>query len=171
MSPEDLLKRLDQLGLAYQNTHHVALKTVEDSKKVQHQFLSSAQGGGHIKNLYLRDRKKRNYLVVAEQDQAIDLKALSRTIGATNLSFGSADRLMEHLGVLPGAVTPLSMIVGVEKGVTLFLDETLQNCKQIYMHPMVNTQTTAMSPADLEAFLKSVGCTYSWINLTNSEAS
>ena len=171
MSPEDLLKRLDQLGLAYQNTHHVALKTVKDSKKVQHQFLSSKEGGGHIKNLYLRDRKKRNYLIVAEQDQEINLKELSRTIGATNLSFGSADRLMEHLGVLPGAVTPLSMIVGVEKGVTLYLDETLQGCKQIYMHPMVNTQTTAMSPKDLEIFLNSIGCTYNWISLTELNTS
>jgi len=165
MSPEDLHKRLDQLGLAYQNTHHVALKTVEDSKKVQDQFLSSAQGGGHIKNLYLRDRKKRNYLVVAEQDQKIDLKALSKTIGANNLSFGSPDRLMEHLGVLPGAVTPLSMIIGVEKGVTLFMDETLRDRQTIYMHPMVNTQTTAMTPANLERFLQSLDCTYSWIDV------
>lgn len=169
MLPTDLLKRLDHLGLAYQNTHHVALKTVEDSKKVQHQFLSSQEGGGHIKNLYLRDRKKRNYLVVAEQDQAIDLKDLSRTIGATNLSFGSPDRLMEHLGVLPGAVTPLSMIIGAEKDVTLYLDDSLQGCEQIYMHPMVNTQTTSMSPTDLEVFLKSLGCTYSWINLSKTE--
>jgi Ala-tRNA(Pro) deacylase len=166
MSPEDLLSRLDQLGLTYQNSHHVALKTVEDSKKVQHQFLSSADGGGHIKNLYLRDRKKRNYLIVAEQDQTIDLKGLSKALGATNLSFGSPDRLVEHLGVLPGAVTPLSMINGVAKGVTLYLDQNLRDCAQIYMHPMVNTQTVAMSPADLETFLKSLECSYSWVDLS-----
>ena len=171
MSPEDLLKRLDHLGLAYQNTHHVPLKTVEDSKKIQHQFLSSQEGGGHIKNLYLRDRKKHNYLIVAEQDQTIDLKELSRTIDATNLSFGSQERLMEYLGVLPGAVTPLSMIIGAEKGVKLYLDDTLQSCKKIYMHSMVNTQTTAMSPACLETFLTSLGCAYSWIDLSKIEPS
>ena len=166
MSPEDLLSRLDHLGLTYQNTHHVALKTVEDSKKVQHQFLSSTEGGGHIKNLYLRDRKKRNHLIVAEQDQAIDLKNLSKTINAAGLSFGSSDRLMQNLGVLPGAVTPLSMINGAVNGVTLYLDQNLRDCTQIYMHPMVNTQTVAMSPTDLETFLTSLECSYSWVDLS-----
>ena len=166
MSPEELLSRLDQLGLTYQNTHHVALKTVEDSKKVQHQFLSSAEGGGHIKNLYLRDRKKRNHLVVAEQDQKIDLKQLSKTINAAGLSFGSPDRLMQNLGVLPGAVTPLSMINGTANGVTLHLDQNLRDCVQIYMHPMVNTQTVSLSPADLEIFLTSLECSYSWVDLS-----
>jgi Ala-tRNA(Pro) deacylase len=166
MTPEELLSRLDQLGLTYENTHHVALRTVEDSKKVQHQFLSSADGGGHIKNLYLRDRKKRNHLVVAEQDQNIDLKQLSKTINAAGLSFGSPDRLMQNLGVLPGAVTPLSMINGAANGVTLHIDQNLRDCAQIYMHPLVNTQTVAMSPSDLEVFLTSLRCSFSWVDLS-----
>ena len=50
------------------------LISMEESKKVQDQFLSSEDGGGHIKNLYLRDHKKLNILLVAEQDKQIDLK-------------------------------------------------------------------------------------------------
>ena len=57
--------------------------------------------GGHIKNLYLRDKKKNNYLVVAEENKDIDLKTLGEAIGAARLSFGSADRLMEYLACVP----------------------------------------------------------------------
>jgi Ala-tRNA(Pro) deacylase len=66
--------------------------------------------GIHIKNLYLRDRKKRNFLIVAQEDRVIDLKNLDQKIGCDRLSFGSADRLFEMLGVRPGAVSPLTVI-------------------------------------------------------------
>jgi Ala-tRNA(Pro) deacylase len=62
------------------------------------------------KNLYLRDRKKRNFLIVAQEDRVIDLKTLDQKIGSDRLSFGSADRLFEMLGVRPGAVSPLTVI-------------------------------------------------------------
>ena len=66
------MEQLDNWGITYTRSDHVPLRTVEESKKVQGQFLSSAEGGGHIKNLYLRDSKKRSVLLVAEQDRQID---------------------------------------------------------------------------------------------------
>ena len=54
-SSDAILEQLDNWGIAYTRADHVPLRTVVDSKKVQGQFLSSEQGGGHIKNLYLRD--------------------------------------------------------------------------------------------------------------------
>jgi Ala-tRNA(Pro) deacylase len=63
---------------------------VNDSKKVKSLFLSSTQGGGHIKNLYSRDHIKRNILLLAEQNRQVDLKALSEQLGTGRRSFGSA---------------------------------------------------------------------------------
>ena len=76
ISSDAIMEQLDNWGITYIRSDHVPLRTVADSKKVQGQFLSSEQGGGHIKNLYLRDNKKRNILLVAEQDRQIDLKTL-----------------------------------------------------------------------------------------------
>ena len=87
-----------------------------------------------IKNLYLRDKKKRNYLVTLQQDREIDLKALGAELGVGNLSFGSADRLMEFLGVRPGAVSPLAMVNGVENGVRFFLDPGVKKAELIFVH-------------------------------------
>lgn len=92
ISSDELLKTLDQWNIKYNLFKHVPLRTVEDSKKVQGIFISSENGGGHVKNLYLRDKKKRNILLVAQQDQTVDLKKLSKSLGFSNLSFGSPER-------------------------------------------------------------------------------
>lgn len=165
VSSDALLAKLDLWGIEHQRHDHIPLHTVAESKEVQHEFLSPEEGGGHIKNLYLRDNKKRNYLVVSEQDRKIDLKALPQKIGSGRLSFGSADRLMENLGVRPGAVTPFAMINGVGAGVNLFIDATLKDCELIYVHPLVNDRTTAVTPANLEKFFAEVGCDFEWVNL------
>jgi Ala-tRNA(Pro) deacylase len=166
VSSDQLLSHLDKAGLNFNRIDHIPLRTVADSKQVRDGFLSAAEGGGHIKNLYLRDKKKQNYLVVLQEDAELDLKFVAEKIGASRLSFGSADRLLENLGVRPGAVTPLSMINGVHKEVQLFIDASLQAKKLVYMHPLVNDRTLGMSPANLEAFLTALGAEYHWIDFS-----
>ena len=95
----------------------------------------------------------------------IDLKVLQLKIGAGRLSFGSSNRLMEYLGVFPGAVTPFSMINGVHKNVVLFMDLSLKNYKKIYMHPLVNDRTLEMTIENLEMFFKKINVIPHWINL------
>ena len=165
ISSDAIIKQLDDWGIAYIRSNHVPLRTVEDSKKVQGQFLSSEQGGDHIKNLYLRDNKKRNILLVAEQDRQIDLKTVHTKLETGRLSFGSAARLMENLGVRPGAVTPLSMINGVEAGVQLFIDSGLKSCQQIYVHPLVNDRTLGITLEDLEKFFNKIKVEPVWVDL------
>ncbi len=166
VSSDLLMKLLGKLDIPYQRFDHVALSTVEDSKKVQSQFISDSDGGGHIKNLYLRDHKKRNILFVAEQDKKIDLKALPTILGTGRLSFGSAERLFETLGVRPGAVTPLAMINGVNAGVSLFLDSDLKKFRSLYVHPLVNDRTLEIDLVDLEKFFQHIGVELAWVNLT-----
>ena len=166
ISSDELIKLLDLWNIPYTRTDHGPLKTVAESKKIQHQFLSSKDGGGHIKNLYLRDNKKRNVLIVAEQDRDISLKLLAPKLGLKRLSFGSAERLMDNLGVRPGAVTPLAMITGAKQGVNLFIDHDLKKCAQIYVHPLVNDRTLGISPDNLIKFLNKVSVQPEWIDLS-----
>ncbi|MDB2675912.1 prolyl-tRNA synthetase associated domain-containing protein [Amylibacter sp.] len=165
ISSDTLLETLKEWSISYNLFEHVPLKTVEDSKKVEGIFISTENGGGHVKNLYLRDKKKRNILLVAEQDQAIDLKKLSKNLNFSNLSFGSPERLMQNLGVRPGAVTPLSMINGVNNNVSLFMDKALRNKTVIYIHPLVNDRTIEMTIENLEKFFSKIGVNFEWIDL------
>src|SRR3954470_22822019 len=99
LDPQQLFVRLDQLGIAHRTVEHPPVFTVEEAKA-----LRGSLPGGHVKNLFLRNKKGAMWLVVAEEDRAIDLKALGEAIGAGRVSFGSPERLMAHLGVIPGAV-------------------------------------------------------------------
>lgn len=164
ISSDDFLKKLDNWKINYKCYKHAPLNTVKESKHIQNQFLGSLEGGGHIKNLYLRDHKKKNFLVVAEQDCIINLKRLQQILGSGRLSFGSSERLMENLGVRSGAVTPFSMINGVNNKVSLFIDINLKSCLKIYAHPLVNDRTLELSIESLELFFTKVGATIHWIS-------
>ncbi|MQQ08632.1 prolyl-tRNA synthetase associated domain-containing protein [Epibacterium sp. SM1979] len=158
-----LLAKLDDWDIPYVLYNHVPLRTVEDAKSVEAELSVPGETAFRIKNLYLRDRKKRNHLVTLEQDREIDLKALAGELGLGNLSFGSADRLLENLGIRPGAVSPLAMVNGVENGVTFYMDAAAQEADVIYMHPLVNDRTIAMKRADLMRWFDRIGCVVNWI--------
>ena len=166
ISSDQLLQQLDEQGLSYTRIDHIPLRTVADSKQVRDGFLTAAKGGGHIKNLYLRDKKKNNYLVVLQEDADLDLKWVAEKIGANRLSFGSADRLLECLGVRPGAVTPLAMVTGRYHQLRLILDASLRHKSVLYMHPLVNDRTLGVAPAQLELFLDRLNADYSWIDFS-----
>ena len=151
-TPDDLFQRLEALGIETVTHHHPPVFTVEESKQ-----LCDSLPGGHHKNLFLRDKQKRNWLVVAPQDLEVDLKSLPDRIGSGRLSFGSADRLMEFLGVLPGSVTPFALINDPGQAVNVVLDAGMLEVSPLNYHPLVNTMTTAIAPDDLLAFIADCG--------------
>ena len=151
-SPRQLLARLDALGIAHRTVEHPPLFTVEQSKALRGELP-----GVHIKNLFLRDRRETMFLLVAQEDRRVDLKALGETLGAGKLSFGSAERLMRHLGVLPGAVTPLAAINDAAGLVAVCIDRAVLAGGKVHCHPLVNTMTTALEPGDLLRFLRATG--------------
>ncbi len=157
VSSDARLAQLEAWGLGFVLHEHVPLRTVEGAKSVEAAMMVPGEAAFRVKNLYLRDKKKRNYLVTLEQDREIDLKALGKQLGVGGLSFGSADRLMQNLGVRPGAVTPLAMINGAEVGVRFFIDGAVKDADKIYMHPLVNDRTVAMEVGDLWAFFEKLG--------------
>ena len=165
LSSNALLARLRDWGLAFTSHEHVPLRTVAESKEVEAELVVEGEVPFRLKNLYLRDKKKRNYLVTLQQDHEIDLKALGAELGVGNLSFGSADRLLQNLGIRPGAVSPLAMINGVENGVRFFMDARAKVADRIYMHPLVNDRTIGMPPANLQRFFEQVGVTPEWLEL------
>ena len=165
ISSNQLLKQLDEWKIIYKHFTHEPLISVKESKLIQEKLFGNHKENGHIKNLYLRDKKKNNILFVTQQDAIIDLKLLAEKINMGRLSFGSQERLMENLGVLPGAVSPFAMINGVKNNVTIFLDSKLKSYKKIFAHPLENNQTLEITFDQLENFFKKIFVTTYWIDL------
>jgi len=159
LSPQQLFDHLAQLGIAQRTVEHAPVFTVEEAKA-----LRGDLPGHHVKNLFLRNKKQEMWLVVALEDRAIDLKRLGEALGAGRLSFGSAERLRRHLGVEPGSVTPLALINDRERLVKLVLDRGLSDAAPVNVHPLVNTMTTAMAPADLLRFFEATGHPPRWLD-------
>ena len=152
-TPQELFAALDRLGIAHPTVTHPPLFTVEES-----QSLRGSIPGGHTKNLFLKDKKGALFLVTALEDAAIELKSLHRLLGASGrFSFGSADVLLETLGVVPGAVTPFGVINDTAGRVTMVLDAELMRHLTVNAHPLVNTMTTSIARDDLVRFLESTG--------------
>lgn len=151
-SPQQLLDRLTALGIAHRSVEHPPLRTVEEAKALRGELP-----GAHIKNLFLRNKKEQMWLVVALEDRPVDLKALALRLDAGRFSFGSPERLMRHLGILPGAVSPLALINDTQLMVHPVFDRAIFQHALVNAHPLVNTMTTSLASADLLRFLASIG--------------
>lgn len=165
ISPDNLSQLLKNDNIKFKLYEHKPLISVKESKCVQKLIFPSNRYSVHIKNLYLRDKKKNNYLITCEQDKKIDLKLFKEKIKSDRLSFGSPDRLFQCLGVLPGAVSPFCMLNGVKKNVNFYCDYDLKQFKKIYLHPFVNDKTICLEINDLENFLDKYHITINWIKL------
>ena len=151
-SRADLFALLDNLGIKTKTYEHPAVFTVAESLAIE-----STMPGGHTKNLFLKDKKDRLFLVVALHNAAIDLKTLHKTLDCDRLSFGKAELLEDVLGIRPGSVTPFSLINDKAARVTVVLDAPMMEEPLLNYHPLENTATTAIARDDLLRFIRATG--------------
>ena len=139
-------------GVAQTTHDHPAVFRVEEGLE-----LKAALPGAHTKNLFLKDRKGRLWLISARQDTVIDLKRAPAAMGSDRLSFGNEALLYETLGLTPGSVTALGLINDPEHRVTFVLDKALWDADIVNFHPLTNTATTALTQAEFRRFLTLIG--------------
>ena len=94
------------------------------------------------------------WLVTCLEHRQFSLKSVGHHLGARNLSFCSPQRLMQFLGVVPGAVTPFAVINDVDSVVKVVLDVALLDINPLNFHPLDNSKTTAIAPDDFIRFLE-----------------
>lgn len=151
-SPEALMAQLSALNIDFTLYHHEAVFTVAESDKVD-----AGISGTHCRNLFLRDKKKQNFLLVLQNATDVDVKKLPAIIGSDRLSFGSAERLWEHLGVRPGSVCPFAITNDTDQQVKILLDKSMMETEIVNYHPLLNTMTVGLKPVDLIKFIESIG--------------
>ncbi|HEV2506684.1 MAG TPA: prolyl-tRNA synthetase associated domain-containing protein [Mesorhizobium sp.] len=150
---DELFAFLAGLGIEVSTHRHAPLFTVADS-----QALRGEIAGGHTKNLFLKDKKDNFFLVTVDEDAEVDLKQIHHLIGAASkVSFGKPEKLLELLGVIPGAVTVFGLINDSEKQVRIVLDAPLMENSVINAHPLTNDATTSISSGDLIRFIEATG--------------
>jgi Ala-tRNA(Pro) deacylase len=150
---EDLFRFLDGLGIPHRTKQHAPVFTVAESVALRDEIP-----GAHTKNLFLKDRKDNYFLLTVEEHAVVDLKTVHTLIGAeSKVSFGKPEKLMEYLGVIPGAVTAFGVINDANHAVRLVLDADLMAAEIVNGHPLSNDATTSIASRDLIRFAEATG--------------
>uniref|UniRef100_A0A8C2SR70 PrdX deacylase domain-containing protein 1 n=1 Tax=Coturnix japonica TaxID=93934 RepID=A0A8C2SR70_COTJA len=153
---EELEQRLKDLGIAVTTAEHPEVLTVDEMMAhVGH------MRGGHSKNLFLKDKKKKGFwLVTVLHDRQVDLNHLAKKLGlgSGNLRFANEDAMLEKLRVGQGCATPLALFCD-HGDVSFVLDAAFLEGghEKVYFHPMTNCATMGLSPEDFLKFVKSTG--------------
>jgi len=150
---------LEDLGIACERHDHPPVATVAEA---EHYW------GGidalHAKNLFLRNQTgSRHFLVALAFTRRGDLAAIGGHFGEKKLGFASPERLLAHLGLTPGSVSPFGLINDPAHKVELAIDVAIRDAARVAFHPNVNTATLVLSGADFQRYLAAVGHEVHWI--------
>lgn len=155
--PEEVAAAFPGLAAGSRTLSHMPLFTCDDGADFRH--LIPGRG---TKNLFLKDKKGKIWLITAWQDSRIDLNGFSaylreQGLAAGRLSFGSAELLQEVLGVTPGSVTPLALMNDRAHRVSFVLDTALYAEELMSCHPLRNDMTTVLAPQLLQQLIENRG--------------
>ncbi len=149
---KQLFDLLDKLGIAHTTHEHEAIFTVE-----QGAHIKAKLPGGHTKNLFLKDKDGKLFLICALGDTKIAINKLHTFLGCKRLSFGKPDLMLEVLGVTPGSVTFFAIMNDTNAQVKLVLDAALFDHDLVNFHPLENSATTAIASRHLKDFARATG--------------
>ena len=139
LSSKEFIKVLEGQGYDFTLHEHEALFTVEDSNKLRGEIK-----GSHSKNLFLKNKKNKFFLISCEEFTKINLKSISKSLCLGNVSFSKEEYLANILGIKPGSVSPFALLNDIENKVEFFLEDLLYNSEFINFHPITNTSTVTM---------------------------
>jgi Ala-tRNA(Pro) deacylase len=152
---------LENLSIPFQRIHHPAVYTSEQARQLLPQTTAKTP-----KNLFLRDKKGKRYILLAvEEHKTIRFSDIESQTGLKHLSLASPQRLQQYLGVTPGAVSLLALINDPQGFVQVMIDRDLWTGAQIQAHPLVNTETLTLSIKDMEKFITSSGHAIQFVDI------
>lgn len=154
MNKQEIYALLNARNIWHEVTEHRAVFNMAEAAEIQLPYPEA-----DAKNLFIRDDKKRNYyLITVKGDKRVDLKAFRQQHGTRPLTFASDQNLMDILGLISGAVTPLGLLNDREHKVTFCLDKSfLEGTDLIGVHPNDNTATVWLKTQDLLQLLEENG--------------
>ncbi len=153
LTKQDVLSILEDCGMPYEIVEHPAALTVDDLDGFDLWFADDV-----VKNLFLRDDKKRNYFLVSMPDhKRVSLKGIQQALESRKLQFASEKDLYAKLGLYTGAVNPLGALNDAACEVQFVLDEESAEHEFIGCHPCDNTASVRIRTADLLKLLEEHG--------------
>ena len=138
MNKQDIYNYLKENNIWHEITEHKAVYNMAELAEVDIPYPEA-----DAKNLFVRG------------DKRVNLKEFRKANGTRPLSFASEENLMDIMGLIPGAVTPLGILNDTEKKVHFYLDKHfLEEPGLVGVHPNDNTATVWLKTEDLIRILE-----------------
>lgn len=160
---ENVYKLLLELDISYERADHEEAATMEHCIEIE-----KALDVGICKNLFLCTRNKSSfYLLIMPGDKPFKTKELSSQINSSRLSFGTAEDMIDMLGVTPGSVSVLALMNDKSGDIQLLVDKDLMKYEWFGCHPCRNTSTLKLKTSDVfDVILKKINHTPLLVELT-----
>lgn len=158
---QNVYDELRKLNISYEVVEHPPAFTTEEADT----YIEGKEGV-RTKTLFLCNRKKKKFfLVVMDDEKRLDMKKLGELIEEKGMQFASEERLMDKMGIKPGAVSIFGLLNNKEKDIKVYFDNDIFSEKIMTFHPNDNTKTLFISTEDMYKFLTEIGYEYSVISL------
>lgn len=144
---------LEQLAVPFDRVDHDRADTMEDCATI-----SQVLGADICKNLLLTPRNRSAfYLLCMPGDKPFLTKDFSKAIGASRLSFATAEDMEELLGCTPGSASILGLMNDMDHRVTLAVDKAVWEQEWFGCHPCKNTSSLKIKVENVRRFLAYTG--------------
>lgn len=154
--PEDLSGRLaketrvydllDSLGIEYARIDHEEAKTMDACVEIDKALAPAVI----CKNLFLvNSAGTQYYLLLLRGDKKFKTAEVSKQIGETRLSFGTAEKMEEYIDITPGSVSIMGLMNDKNNHVKLLVDADVLSQEYFGCHPCVNTSSMRIKTKDV----------------------
>eukprot|EP01023_Acetabularia_acetabulum_P050978 TRINITY_DN5579_c0_g1_i2.p1 TRINITY_DN5579_c0_g1~~TRINITY_DN5579_c0_g1_i2.p1 ORF type:complete len:344 (-),score=66.94 TRINITY_DN5579_c0_g1_i2:133-1044(-) len=163
LTPDSLQQHIQSLGIEITKIpHSPPVMTVADMESQ----LSGSEGKV-VKNVFLKDKKGRFYIVSCLPETEVKINVLGARLGqGKTLRMAPEDALQAVLQVPSGSVTPLAVCQGTAENVILLLDDKMKQEEKLLVHPLTNSASLVLSSQQIETILKSFGREINYVDLT-----
>jgi Ala-tRNA(Pro) deacylase len=156
-----VIDAMESMNIQYDIIEHPAVYTIDEMDK-----LNIDSNNEVVKNLFVRDdKKKRYFLIVLQKNKQVNLKEIRNELNCRPLSFASEEDLKKYMELSKGSVTPFGILNDTDCRVDVVFDKNVLLFERIGVHPNDNTATVWICPKDLEFIIKNHGNSIRYLNI------
>lgn len=158
---KSVIDAITSMNITYDLIEHPAVYTIDEMDE-----LNIDNNNEVVKNLFVRDDKKKRYFLIAlQKNKQVNLKEIKKELNCRPLSFASEEDLQKYMGLSKGSVTPFGILNDTDCIVEVVFDKDILLFDRIGVHPNDNTATVWINPQSLELIIKNHGNSIIYIEL------
>ena len=153
---QKLFEIFDKLDIKYDIVEHPPAETTEQADS----YIEGKEGA-RTKNLFLANRKdKQYYLIVMDDQKMISLKDYNKLLGEKGMHFVDPDKILEILEQEVGIISVFGLVNTDEDIIVMFDKDMVDENKIMTFHPDDNTKTIFIKNEDIFKFVNEAGYDY-----------